>query len=227
MKHTALIIDDEVQIRRLLKVVLEGADYNVREAENGLLGLQATAALRPDVVLLDMGLPDMSGLLVLQRLREWSQTPTVVLTVQNNESDKIAALDAGADDYITKPFATGELLARIRAALRRAQPQEEKALFSHCGLEVDLLARNVRRDGVEVNLTPTEWSMLKLLIRHAGRIITHQQILREVWGPGAERHSDYLRVYFSHLRKKVERNPAKPELIINEPGVGYRLKTSD
>ena len=227
MKHTALIIDDEVQIRRLLKVVLEGADYNVREAENGLLGLQATAALRTDVVLLDMGLPDMSGLLVLQRLREWSQTPTVVLTVQNNESDKIAALDAGADDYITKPFATGELLARIRAALRRAQPQEEKALFSHCGLEVDLLTRNVRRDGVEVNLTPTEWSMLKLLIRHAGRIITHQQILREVWGPGAERHSDYLRVYFSHLRKKVERNPAKPELIINEPGVGYRLKTSD
>jgi two-component system KDP operon response regulator KdpE len=224
MKMTVLIIDDEIQIRRLLRVVLEGAGYVVREAESGILGLQSVAGIRPDIVLLDMGLPDMSGLAVLERLREWSRTPVVVLTVQDSEADKVLALDTGADDYVTKPFASGELLARIRAALRRVQPQEEKAVFAQGGLEVDLLARTVHRDGVEVNLTPTEWSLLTLLIRHAGRIVTHHQILREVWGAGAEKHRDYLRVYFSHLRKKVERNAACPELIINEPGVGYRMR---
>ena len=222
-----LIIDDEIQIRRLLRVVLEGAGYLVKEAENGLLGIQAIASVRPEIVLLDMGLPDLSGMEVLQRLREWSQIPVVVLTVQDNEADKIRALDLGADDYVTKPFASGELLARIRAALRRTQPQEEKAIFSQGGLEVDLIARTVTRETKEIALTPTEWSILALLIRHAGRIITHHQILREVWGPGAEKHRDYLRVYLTHLRKKVERNPARPELIINEPGVGYRLKLKD
>jgi two-component system KDP operon response regulator KdpE len=174
-----------------------------------------------------MGLPDLTGMEVLHRLREWSQIPVVVLTVQDNEADKIRALDLGADDYVTKPFASGELLARIRAALRRTQPQEEKAVFSQGGLEVDLIARTVKRDAKEIALTPTEWSILALLIRHAGRIITHHQILREVWGPGAEKHRDYLRVYLTHLRKKVELNPARPELIINEPGVGYRLKLKE
>ena len=227
MKTMVLIIDDEIQIRRLLRVVLEGAGYLVKEAENGLLGIQAIASVRPEIVLLDMGLPDLSGMEVLQRLREWSQIPVVVLTVQDNEADKIRALDLGADDYVTKPFASGELLARIRAALRRTQPQEEKAIFSQGGLEVDLIARTVTRETKEIALTPTEWSILALLIRHAGRIITHHQILREVWGPGAEKHRDYLRVYLTHLRKKVERNPARPELIINEPGVGYRLKLKD
>jgi two-component system KDP operon response regulator KdpE len=227
MKTTVLIIDDEVQIRRLLKVVLEGAGYGVKEADCGVLGIQSIASARPDIVLLDMGLPNISGLDILQRLREWSGVPVVVLTVQDDENDKIRALDAGADDYVTKPFASGELLARIRATLRRAQPQEEKAVFSQGGLEVDLIARTVKRDAVEVSLTPTEWSLLTLLIRHAGRIMTHHQILREVWGPGAEKHRDYLRVYLTHLRKKVERNPARPEHIINEPGVGYRLKLKE
>ncbi len=223
MSPTVLIIDDEVQIRRLLGVALTGAGYKVVDAENGVLGLQRVAGARPDIILLDMGLPDMSGLAVLAKLREWSRVPVVVLTVQSDEADKIAALDCGADDYVTKPFATGELLARIRAALRRVEPQPENAVFSQGGLEVDLISRVVRKDGVVVSLTPTEWGMLKLLIRHAGRIVTHKQILREVWGPGSEDHGSYLRVYFSHLRKKVERNPAAPSLILNEPGVGYRL----
>jgi two-component system KDP operon response regulator KdpE len=227
MKTTVLIIDDEIQIRRLLRIVLEGAGYITKEAENGVLGLQSVAGIRPDVVLLDMGLPDMSGLAVLERVREWSRVPIVVLTVQNSEADKVLALDHGADDYVTKPFGSAELLARIRAALRRVQPEDEKSVFSHGGLEVDLVARTVRRNGAEIALTPTEWSLLVLLIRHAGRIVTHHQILREVWGAGSEKHRDYLRVYFSHLRKKVERDAAHPELIINEPGVGYRLKVGE
>jgi two-component system, OmpR family, KDP operon response regulator KdpE len=222
MKTTVLIIDDEVQIRRLLKVVLEGAGYGVKESDSGVLGMQAIASTRPDIVLLDMGLPDIPGLEILKRLREWSAVPVVILTVQDHETEKVRALD-----YVTKPFGSGELLARIRAALRRSKPQEEKAIFSQGGLEVDLIARTVKRDETEVSLTPTEWSLLTLLIRHAGRIVTHHQILREVWGPGAEKHRDYLRVYLTHLRKKVERTPARPELIINEPGVGYRLKMKD
>jgi two-component system KDP operon response regulator KdpE len=223
MSPTVLVIDDEVQIRRLLRIVLEGAGYKVVQAENGILGIQQAAGTRPDMVLLDMGLPDLSGLEVLARLREWSRVPVIVLTVQNDEADKISALDGGADDYVTKPFASGELLARIRAGLRRVEPQAETAVFSQDGLEVDLVSRTVRKDGAPVNVTPTEWGLLTLLIRHAGRIVTHKQILREIWGPGSEDHGSYLRVYFSHLRKKVERNPAVPSLILNEPGVGYRL----
>ncbi len=223
MKPSALIIDDELQMRRLLRVALESAGYAIHESETGNLGLQAAALCRPDVILLDLGLPDLDGLTVLRRLREWSQTPVVVLTVRDSEQDKVAALDAGADDYVTKPFSTVELLARLRAAQRRAQPREESAVFSHAGLVVDLIARTVTRDGADVKLTATEWSLLSLLIRHAGRILTHRQILREVWGPKAEEHREYLRVYFTHLRKKVERDPAKPRLIINEPGIGYRL----
>jgi two-component system, OmpR family, KDP operon response regulator KdpE len=224
MKPTALIIDDEVQIRRLLSVALEGAGYAVHHAESGSQGLQAVAHVRPDVILLDLGLPDLDGITVLRRLREWSQTPVLVLTVRDDEQDKVAALDAGADDYVTKPFGTAELLARLRAAQRRAQPREESAVFSQDGLVVDLVARTVQRDGKEVKLSATEWALLALLIRHAGRILTHRQILREIWGPKAEEHREYLRVYFTHLRKKIERDPSSPKLILNEPGIGYRLR---
>ncbi|MHA3770427.1 response regulator [Verrucomicrobiota bacterium sgz303538] len=223
MKPTVLIIDDEVQIRRLLRVALEGAGYGVQEAESGSHGLQAVVHVRPDLIILDLGLPELDGLSVLRRLREWSHTPVVVLTVRDAEEDKVSALDSGADDYVTKPFSTGELLARLRAAQRRAQPREESAVFTHNGLVVDFAAHTVSRDGKEVKLSATEWSLLALLIRHAGRVITHKQILREVWGPNAEEHREYLRVYFTHLRKKVERDPTHPELIINEPGIGYRL----
>jgi two-component system KDP operon response regulator KdpE len=223
MKPSVLIIDDEIQIRRLLRVALEAAGYGVREAENGQLGLQEIALTRPDVVLLDLGLPDIDGATVLQRLRQWSQTPVVVLSVRDGDEDKVAALDAGADDYVTKPFSTVELLARLRSAQRRAQPREERAVFSRQGLEVDLVSRTAARGGVDLKLTATEWALLALLIRHAGRVLTHKQILREVWGPQAEEHREYLRVYFSHLRKKVENDPSHPTLICNEPGIGYRL----
>ena len=227
MKPCALIIDDEAQIRRLLRVALEGAGWIVREAEDGQTGLQNAATMRPDAVLLDLGLPDLDGITVLRRLREWSAVPVVILTVRDSEEDKVAALDAGADDYVTKPFSTAELLARLRAARRRAQPREESAVFSRDALTVDLVARTVHREGHPMHLTATEWALLALLIRHAGRILTHQQILREVWGPNACEHREYLRVYFTHLRKKIERDPANPRLIINEPRIGYRLLTSD
>ena len=227
MKPRALVIDDEVQIRRLLRVALEGAGYEVHEADAGQPGLRAVALTRPEVVLLDLGLPDLDGLTVLKRLREWSTTPVVVLTVRDSESDKVAALDAGADDYVTKPFSSVELLARLRAAQRRAQPREESSIFRHGDLEVDVVAHNAKRAGSEVKLSATEWALLALLIRHAGRVLTHRQILREVWGPKAEEHRQYLRVYFTHLRKKIERDPAHPEIIRTEPGIGYRLIAGD
>ena len=227
MKPRALVIDDEVQIRRLLRVALEGAGYEVHEADAGQPGLQAVALTRPEVILLDLGLPGLDGLTVLKRLREWSTTPVVVLTVRDAESDKVAALDAGADDYVTKPFSTVELLARLRAAQRRAQPREESSIFRHGDLEVDVVAHNAKRAGGDVKLSATEWALLALLIRHAGRVLTHRQILREVWGPKAEEHRQYLRVYFTHLRKKIERDPAHPALIRTEPGIGYRLIAGD
>ena len=227
MKPRALVIDDEVQIRRLLRVTLEGAGYEVHEAAAGQPGLQAVALTRPEVILLDLGLPGLDGLTVLKRLREWSTTPVVVLTVRDAESDKVAALDEGADDYVTKPFSTVELLARLRAAQRRAQPREESSIFRHGDLEVDVVAHNAKRAGGEVKLSATEWALLALLIRHAGRVLTHRQILREVWGPKAEEHRQYLRVYFTHLRKKIERDPAHPALIRTEPGIGYRLIAGD
>lgn len=227
MKTTALIIDDEIQIRRLLRVALEAAGYAVHEAETGQQGLSEVALRRPDAILLDLGFPDLDGLTVLQRLREWSDTPVVVLTVRDGDDDKVAALDAGADDYVTKPFSTVELLARLRAAQRRAHPREETSVFRHGELEVDVVAHLAKRAGQELKLSATEWALLALLIRHAGRVLTHRQILREVWGPKSEEHRQYLRVYFSHLRKKIERDPAHPELIRTEPGIGYRLTAGD
>ncbi|MBV9128371.1 MAG: response regulator [Verrucomicrobia bacterium] len=228
MKATvALVIDDEVQIRRLLRVALEAAGYVVHEAGTGQQGLVEIAMRRPDVVLLDLGLPDLAGLAVLGRLREWSEVPVLILSVRDDESDKVAALDAGADDYVTKPFGTAELLARLRVAQRRARPAEENAVFARRGFVVDLVARRVTRDGQEIKLTATEYALLRLFVRHAGRVITHRQILREVWGPKSEEHRQYLRVYVTHLRQKIEHHPTAPELIKTEPGIGYRFASAE
>ncbi len=222
---SALVIDDEPQIRRLLTISLEAGGYLVTTANSGQEGLVLAAQHRPAVILLDLGLPDLSGLTVLQRLREWTQTPVIVLTVQDGEADKIAALDAGADDYVTKPFNTGELLARLRAARRHADKERaEEPVFQAGDLVVDLVARQVTRKGQPVKLTATEYALLRLFIRHAGKVLTHRQILREVWGPTHEEHTHYLRVYLAHLREKLEKNPATPTLLLTESGVGYRLR---
>jgi len=223
MKPLALIIDDEVQIRRLLRAALEGAGYAVCEADQGQLGLAEAALHRPDVIVLDLGLGDLNGVEVLKRLREWSETPVLILSVRDEEDQKIAALDAGADDYVTKPFSTAELLARLRVAQRRARPAEEATVFIHEGLQVDLASRQVTVEDREVSLTATEYALLRLLVRHAGRVITHRQMLREIWGPNAEEHRQYLRVYVTHLRRKIERDPQHPVHIKTESGIGYRL----
>jgi len=224
VKPVALVIDDEVQIRRLLRVVLESAEYQVHEAETAAQGLTDAATRRPDVVLLDLGLPDSDGVNVLRRLREWSQVPVIILSVRDDEEGKVAALDAGADDYVTKPFSSAELLARLRAAQRKTRPEEETSRFKSGDLIVDLTARVVTRAGHEVKLTATEYALLRLFVRHAGRVLTHRQILREIWGPKSEEHRQYLRVYVTHLRQKIERDPAAPELVKTEPGIGYRLE---
>lgn len=227
MKPIALIIDDEVQIRRLLRVALEAENYQVHEAENGQQGLAEIAGRRPDVILLDLGLPDVEGLEVLKRLREWSEAPVIVLTVRDDEAGKVAALDSGAEDYVTKPFSTPELLARLRAAQRKTRPEEEVSLFRTGDLVVDLTARIVTRAGQEIKLTGTEYALLRLFVRHPGRVLTHRHILREIWGPKSEEHRQYLRVYVTHLRHKIEPDPAKPRLIKTEPGIGYRFETAE
>jgi two-component system KDP operon response regulator KdpE len=223
MNPVALIIDDEVQIRRLLRVALEGENYQVHEAENGRQGLIEIANRKPAVILLDLGLPDMDGLEVLKRLREWSEVPVVVLTVRDDEQEKVAALDAGAEDYVTKPFSTPELLARLRAAQRKTRPSEEISVFKNGDLIVDLTARVVTRADREIKLTATEYALLRLFVRHPGRVLTHRYILREIWGPKSEEHRQYLRVYVTHLRQKIEPNPTNPSLIRTEPGIGYRF----
>jgi two-component system KDP operon response regulator KdpE len=222
-KSIALVIDDEPQIRRLLRVTLEANGYRVFDAGTGQEGLVQAAQCRPDVILLDLGLPDLDGVSVLKRLREWSKVPVVVLSVRDRDEDKIAALDNGADDYVTKPFSTAELLARLRVAQRHAQPSPDLAVFRSGRLAVDLIARIVTLQGKEVKLTVTEYSLLRLFVQHAGKVLTHRQLLREVWGPTYVEQTHYLRVYVAHLREKLEANPAQPELIITEPGVGYRL----
>jgi two-component system KDP operon response regulator KdpE len=227
MKPVALIIDDEVQIRRLLRVVLEGEDYQVHEAETGQQGLMEIASRRPAIILLDLGLPDLDGLDVLKRLREWSEAPVLVLSVRDDEAGKVAALDAGAEDYVTKPFSTPELLARVRAAQRKTRPAEEVSVFKHGDLIVDLTAHVVTRAGREVKLTATEYALLRLFVRHPGRVLTHRHILREIWGPKSEEHRQYLRVYVTHLRQKIEADSTNPRLIKTEPGIGYRFGASD
>jgi two-component system KDP operon response regulator KdpE len=227
MKPIALIIDDEVQIRRLLRVALEAENYQVREAQTGQDGLAEVASRRPDVILLDLGLPDMDGIVVLKRLREWSETPVLVLTVRDDEQEKVAALDAGAEDYVTKPFSTAELLARLRAAQRKTRPAEEISIFKSGELVVDLTSQIVNRAGREIKLTATEYALLRLLVRHPGRVLTHRYILREIWGPKSEEHRQYLRVYVTHLRRKIEPDPTNPTLIRTESGIGYRFIAPD
>jgi two-component system, OmpR family, KDP operon response regulator KdpE len=223
LKPTALVIDDEKQIRRLLRVCLEGNGYRVVEAATGEEGIQQAAQCRPDVVVLDLGLPDLDGVTVLKRLREWTHVPVIVLSVRDREEDKIAALDNGADDYVTKPFSTGELLARLRVAHRHVQPAADSAVFRTGALEVDLAARIVRLKGQEVKLTATEYSLLRLFVQHAGKVLTHGQILKEVWGPNYTDQTHYLRVYLARLREKLEPDPSQPSLLVTEAGVGYRL----
>lgn len=220
---TALVIDDEPQIRRLLRITLENNGFRVFDAANGQDGLVQAAQCRPDVILLDLGLPDMDGVAVLKRLREWSQAPVIILSVRDRENDKVVALDAGADDYITKPFGTHELLARLRVACRHTLGPTDLVVFRSGDLEVDLSARVVKVKGREVRLTETEYDLLHLLVQHSGKVLTHQQILREIWGPDQLEQTHYLRVYIAHLREKLEAIPARPELIITEPAVGYRL----
>jgi two-component system, OmpR family, KDP operon response regulator KdpE len=223
LRPLTLVIDDELQIRRLLRVCLEANGYRVTEAATGSEGIAEAAQHPPDVVILDLGLPDLEGVTVLKRLREWSQVPVIVLSVRDSEEDKIAALDNGADDYVTKPFSSGELLARLRVAQRHSAPSSESTVFRSGQLEVDLAARLVKSMGKEVKLTATEYSLLRLFVRHAGKVLTHHQILREVWGPNYVNQTHYLRVYLAHLREKLEANPSQPELFLTEPGVGYRL----
>ena len=218
----ALVIDDEPQIRRLLRVTLEANGYGVIDAATGQDGIVQAAQGRPEIILLDLGLPDLDGVEVLQRIREWSQVPVIILSVRDREHEKIAALDAGADDFVTKPFSSGELLARLRTTLRRSQPQPAGAIYQAGKIEVDLAGRVVRKAGAEVKLTPTEYALLRLLIIHAGKVMTHRQLLAEVWGPNAVEQTHYLRVHIAHLREKLEDDAARPKLIMTEPAVGYR-----
>ena len=226
-KPLVLIVDDEPQIRRLLTVTLEANAYRVLSAASGHEGVVLAAQHRPVLVILDLGLPDMSGQEVLRRLREWSDTPVIVLSVQDDEKGKVAALDAGADDYVTKPFNTDELLARLRVALRRSSKTEEAAVVHAKNLVVDLATRRVTVGGREVKLSKIEYDLLRLLARHAGKVMTHRQILQEVWGPGHEHDTHYLRVYIAHLREKLETTLESPELILTELGVGYRFIATD
>jgi two-component system KDP operon response regulator KdpE len=223
IKPIALVIDDEAQMRRLLRVSLEGEDYRVFDAETGEQGLLEAANRKPDVIILDLGLPDLDGLEVIKRLREWSTTPIVILSVRESEAEKVAALDAGADDYVTKPFHTEELLARLRVTRRHAQRQEAPAIFEQEGLRVDLPERLVTVKGKAVDLTPTEYGVLRLLVTHAGKVLTHAHILRSIWGPKSTEQSQYLRVYVSHLRSKLTALGTRPDLIKTETGIGYRL----
>ena len=222
-----LLIEDEPQMRRFLRTALSSNGYRLVEAASAREGLAQAAGRNPDLILLDLGLPDRDGLDVTRELRGWSAVPIVVLSARGREQDKVSALDLGADDYLTKPFGVDELLARIRVALRHAargagEPMEP--VFEAEGVRVDLVRREVRRGNQEVHLTPTEYKLLTVLIRHAGRVLTHGQLLREVWGSRSPEQAHYVRVYMAQLRQKLEADPARPRLLVTEPGVGYRLK---
>lgn len=226
-KKRVLIVEDEPEIRRFLRVTLCAHGFEAVEATRASEALARVEENKPDLIILDLGLPDMNGLEVTRRLREWTTVPIIVLSVRNLEKDKIEALDAGADDYMTKPFGVFELLARIRVALRHAEgpaPRLEESSFKTGDLEVDLAKRLVKVEGEEVHLTPTEYKLLNILIQSAGKVVNQQTLLRDVWGPGYSRKSHYLRVYMGNLRHKLEKQPARPRYIITEPGVGYRLR---
>jgi two-component system KDP operon response regulator KdpE len=219
-----LIVDDERPIQRFLHTALDTGEFSLHRAETGKAALAAAVSVRPDLILLDLGLPDMDGVTVIERLREWSKVPVIVLSVREREDDKVKALDAGADDYLTKPFGIGELLARIRAALRRAVQQAPEPVFQIDELEIDLAHRRVAVVGREVQLTPTEYDLLRLLATHAGKVLTHRQILSQIWGAAYLEQPHVLRVNISNLRHKIEKDSSRPRYIVTEPGVGYRLR---
>ncbi len=219
-----LIVDDERAIRRYLHAALNAQGYTVYEASTGQEALNAVIANKPDLLILDLGLPDMDGVEVTRRLREWTQLPIIILSVREDEEDKIAALDAGADDYLTKPFSSGELMARIRVAMRKAGQPPFEPVFVIDGLKVDMARRKVTADNQEIALTPTEYDLLRLLVQNAGRVITHRQLLRQVWGAAYESEAHLLRVNMSNLRRKIEPDPTRPHYILTEPGVGYRMR---
>ena len=220
-----LVVDDERSIRRFLKASL-GSQFVVFEATNGEEALVAAASNRPDVIILDLGLPDMDGVEVTRRLREWTQIPIIIVSVREQEKDKIAALDAGADDYLTKPFGVGELMARLRSAVRRSAQAETDPVFTTGDLVVDLNQRIVTMNGQPVLLTPTEYDLLRTFVKHAGKVLTHDQLLRAVWGTAYESETHMLQVNISNLRRKIEPDPVRPGYLITEPGVGYRLRIS-
>jgi two-component system KDP operon response regulator KdpE len=220
-----LVADDERPIRRFLNASLSG-QYTVLEAATGEETLAVTVSGRPDVIILDLGLPDMDGVEVTRRLREWTQIPIIVVSVRDREEDKIAALDAGADDYLTKPFGAGELMARLRAALRRSALPESEPVYQTAGLFVDLARRDVKVNGQTAALTPTEYDILRILIQNAGKVLTHQQLVHAVWGTSYEADAHLLRVNISNLRRKIEADPARPRYIVTEAGVGYRLRVN-
>ena len=226
-KELILLIEDEPQMRRFLRITLQSQGYRLVEVATAQEGLIQATTRNPDVVLLDLGLPDLDGLEVAKKLREWTHMPIIVISAREQEQDKVKALDAGADDYLTKPFNAGELLARIRVALRHAARQnvdQQEPVFTLQNLRVDLAQRQVFVDDKEVHLTPIEYKLLTVLIRHAGKVITHRQLLQEVWGPAHVNEIQYLRVYMTQLRHKLEIDPARPRFLMNEPGIGYRLK---
>lgn len=223
-----LIIEDEPQIRKLLRISLQAHQFEIFEASSGTDGLYQATVIRPDLIVLDLGLPDMDGLEVLRGIREWSRTPVIVLTAKEREEDKISALDSGADDYVTKPFGMGELMARMRVALRHVARTADEPVLQFGRLVIDLSQRTALLDGARIRLTPTEYDLLKLLAVHAGKVMTHRQLLQEVWGShhyGTDSH--YLRIYIGHLRKKLEEDPTRPVFIMTEPGIGYRFIQPD
>ncbi len=222
-----LLIEDDPQIRRFLRATLTSSGYHLIEATTAQDGLRQVALQHPDLIILDLGLPDLDGLEVTQRLREWTTTPIIILTARDQDKDKIAVLDAGADDYLTKPFSSGELLARLRVALRHAlsaATDADEPVFKIGGLRVDLAHRQVFIEGVEIHLTPIEYKLLTTLVRYAGRVITSRQLLKEVWGPTYTSENHYVRIYMGQLRRKLEKDTTRPQYIITEPGIGYRLK---
>jgi two-component system, OmpR family, KDP operon response regulator KdpE len=221
-----LVVDDEKAIQRFLKHALSSAEFSVHIVGSGKDALSAALAIRPDVIILDLGLPDMDGLEVLRRLREWTQVPVIILSVRDREDEKVTALDSGADDYVTKPFGIGELLARMRVALRKSIQDSPAPIFRVDGLEVDLEHRRVSVGGKDVQLTPTEYDLLRLLVHHAGKVLTHNQILRQIWGPAYIEQPHVLRVNISNLRHKIEPEPTRPRYLLTELGVGYRLRTN-
>jgi len=222
-----LVIDDELAIRRFLHTVLSGTEFVLHEAENAHAGLAAAATFRPDIILLDLGLPDMDGFEVIKRIREWSQVPIIILSVRDREGDKVKAIDAGADDYLSKPFGVAELKARIRGVLRRSVQLAPEPVYKVDELEIDLSRRRIIVRGAEIQLTPTEYDLLRLLVTHAGKVLTHSQILKQIWGVGYLEQPHVLRVNISNLRRKIEIDASRPHYITTELGVGYRMKSCD